>query len=95
MSLEVMFGLGTGMAAHACNNRKKVSSVFAVQMDTVHVQSRGGRPRRGQTGKIEQRRKALHPVERKNRDKGRGLRDELLLEQRHQKGRARGTVGTT
>lgn len=53
MSLEVMFGLGTGMAAHAYNKTKKLSSVFPVQVDTVHVQSKDGRPRRGQAGKIE------------------------------------------
>lgn len=81
MSLEVIFGLGTGVVRHnlSSNNRKKLSSVFPVQMDTVHVQSKGGRPRRGQAGRQDnagrkQRRKALSPVERKNRDKGRGCR---------------------
>lgn len=33
------------------NKRKKMSSVFPVQMDTVHVHSKGGRPRRGQAGR--------------------------------------------
>lgn len=52
-----------------------MSSVFPVQMDTVHVHSKGGRPRRGQAGRQDragwkQRRKALSPFERKNRDRG-------------------------